>query len=140
MAALAPYVAGAQPDQRGEIEVFCPLHPDNRRSASVNVEKGVWYCHAGCGGGSIRQLVLSDDSWVPMDQRAVPAVAPPQLHTGVVGVTAGQVTHWHRRLRREARMRRWLGDRRGLNTATVRKARLGWNGRTFMIPVYSAQG
>ena len=66
---LAPYAAGSQPDARGEWEIICPMHKDTRRSASVNIHKGVWFCHAGCGGGSVRQLVLNEDSWEPVDGR-----------------------------------------------------------------------
>lgn len=33
--------------------VKCPLHDDRNASLSVNVEKGVWKCHAGCGQGGI---------------------------------------------------------------------------------------
>lgn len=35
----------------------CPLHADRSPSFSVNLEKGVWTCHAGCGGGDIIDLV-----------------------------------------------------------------------------------
>lgn len=31
--------------------VRCPFHQDRTASLSVNVEKGVWKCHAGCGQG-----------------------------------------------------------------------------------------
>jgi putative DNA primase/helicase len=34
----------------------CPLHDDKHPSFSVNYEEGVWYCHAGCGGGKIEDL------------------------------------------------------------------------------------
>ncbi|WP_169794271.1 CHC2 zinc finger domain-containing protein [Alicyclobacillus shizuokensis] len=34
----------------------CPFHDDERPSLSVNVVKGVWKCHAGCGGGTLETL------------------------------------------------------------------------------------
>jgi 5S rRNA maturation endonuclease (ribonuclease M5) len=34
----------------------CPLHDDEHASLSVNVEKAIWNCLAGCGGGTLRQL------------------------------------------------------------------------------------
>ena len=34
----------------------CPLHDDRNPSLSVNVAKGVYYCHGGCDGGTLRQL------------------------------------------------------------------------------------
>ena len=65
---LLPYVA-SQADSRGEAHMFCPLHPDTRPSAALNIEKGAWYCHAGCGGGSIRHLLESEAIWVKIDDR-----------------------------------------------------------------------
>lgn len=33
--------------------VRCPFHDDRQASLSVNVEKGAWKCHAGCGQGGV---------------------------------------------------------------------------------------
>lgn len=35
----------------------CPFHDDKTASLSVDVEKQVWNCHAGCGGGSVIDLM-----------------------------------------------------------------------------------
>ena len=35
----------------------CPFHEDHNPSLSINVETGVWHCHAGCGGGSVFDLI-----------------------------------------------------------------------------------
>lgn len=35
----------------------CPLHDDRAPSLSVSEDKGLWYCHAGCGGGDVYTLV-----------------------------------------------------------------------------------
>jgi hypothetical protein len=39
----------------------CPLHEDGRASFSVNRKAGTWFCHAGCGGGSVIDLVMAWD-------------------------------------------------------------------------------
>ena len=44
------------PNAKGQVYTFCPLHNDNRHSLSINVAKGVWKCHAGCGQGNVFQL------------------------------------------------------------------------------------
>ncbi|HEX3720332.1 MAG TPA: DnaB-like helicase C-terminal domain-containing protein [Verrucomicrobiae bacterium] len=31
----------------------CCFHEDGTASLSVNISQGTWYCHAGCGGGSV---------------------------------------------------------------------------------------
>jgi AAA domain/CHC2 zinc finger len=33
--------------------VQCPFHDDGSASLSLNIEKGVWNCHAGCGNGGL---------------------------------------------------------------------------------------
>lgn len=36
----------------------CPIHHEKHPSMSVNAEKGLWHCHAGCGGGDAYGLVM----------------------------------------------------------------------------------
>ncbi len=51
------YVVDRFPGQRvtatTEVKLKCPLHEDKNPSLSFNLEKGVWTCHAGCGGGGL---------------------------------------------------------------------------------------
>jgi hypothetical protein len=134
--ALGPFLAGARPDARGEVYIFCPFHPDSRRSASLNVNKGVWFCHAGCGGGSVAHLVASQDSWVapPVGEFARRSPSAPVLSREV---TMRNVVDWHKRLRRDRQARRWLWKEKGLKDVTIRKAMLGYDGRRYKIPVFS---
>lgn len=140
---LAPYLEGSMPDARGEQEMFCVLHPDTRRSASINREMGVWYCHAGCGGGSIRQLVDSCDTWVPMAGRGSLVIgAPPNGDEAESAEVRGShlekdVEDWHERLMEEPGQRRRLFRLRGINRTTIQKAKIGFDGRYFKIPVFS---
>lgn len=36
-----------------EVKLRCPFHDDRLPSLAVNLEKGVWKCHAGCGEGGV---------------------------------------------------------------------------------------
>lgn len=36
----------------------CPFHDDRSPSLAVNVDKGVWICRAGCGGGSSADFLM----------------------------------------------------------------------------------
>ena len=45
-----------RPNSEGEVMVKCPLHDDQHPSLAINVNKGVWFCHAGCGSGSIHSF------------------------------------------------------------------------------------
>lgn len=39
-----------------EVKLKCRFHDDQTPSLSVNLEKGTWFCHAGCGGGGLKQF------------------------------------------------------------------------------------
>lgn len=41
-----------------EFNIKCPLHEDNTASCAINTDKGVWICFAGCGEGSIKNLLV----------------------------------------------------------------------------------
>lgn len=45
----------------------CPFHEDGNPSFGVNVVKGVWKCHGGCGGGSVVDLIALFDGKSPKD-------------------------------------------------------------------------
>lgn len=42
---------------RVQQDVKCPLHEDGTASFSINTVKQVWHCKAGCGGGSVIDLI-----------------------------------------------------------------------------------
>jgi 5S rRNA maturation endonuclease (ribonuclease M5) len=42
--------------EKGDKSILCPLHDDGSASGSINFEKEVFYCHAGCGGYSFERL------------------------------------------------------------------------------------
>ena len=46
------------PIDTAEVSLVCPLHDDRVSSLSINTDKGVWICFAGCGEGSL-QFFLS---------------------------------------------------------------------------------
>ena len=43
-------------DSREQVSVRCPFHEDGSPSFSVNLESGLWTCHAGCGSGNLEQF------------------------------------------------------------------------------------
>src|SRR5271157_75203 len=44
--------------RKAEVKVRCPFHDDQNPSMSVNIERGVWQCHAGCGGGGLLEFEM----------------------------------------------------------------------------------
>lgn len=45
------------PDRKSEFSIQCPFHEDRISSCSINVDKGVWICFAGCGGGKLKSFL-----------------------------------------------------------------------------------
>lgn len=45
----------------------CPFHQDKSPSLGVNVKTGLWTCYAGCGGGSVIDLIAKLDGKTPAD-------------------------------------------------------------------------
>jgi hypothetical protein len=44
--------------------VCCPFHKDRKKSLSINLDTGLWNCHAGCGHGNLAKFraLLNDDA------------------------------------------------------------------------------
>lgn len=51
-------------DNHREYDMYCPLHEDTNRSATLDIDKGLWYCHKGCGGGPVEQLIRQQENWL----------------------------------------------------------------------------
>jgi DNA primase len=55
------YVQGLRPGSNNNYTGFCPLHGEtpgkSTPSLSVNIDTGLWYCFAGCGGGHARSFL-----------------------------------------------------------------------------------
>lgn len=45
------------PSDKDEFNIECPFHEDMSPSLSINIEKGMWICHVGCGQGSIKYFL-----------------------------------------------------------------------------------
>ena len=46
------------PDRKNEFSIKCPFHEDTVDSCSINIEKGVWICFAGCGQGTLYGFLM----------------------------------------------------------------------------------
>jgi len=48
-----------------QLKAKCPFHQDNNASLSINAPKQIWKCFAGCGEGSVIDLIAKYDSKTP---------------------------------------------------------------------------
>ena len=46
------------PPGKDEMSILCPFHEDSVNSCSINIDKGVWICFAGCGQGSLYSFIM----------------------------------------------------------------------------------
>ena len=81
-----------------EMMILCPFHDDKNPSASVNLDTGVWYCFAGCGGGSLFDLyerIRRDGDFVPVQPDRYDAEKTPILRSwSERGITPRMIHRW----------------------------------------------
>jgi 5S rRNA maturation endonuclease (ribonuclease M5) len=118
--------------------MFCPLHEDSKRSASLNVHSGEWYCFAGCGGGRVTDLIRRRSEWFP------PSVAA--FNGGQSSRRPGQIEEiindakiagWHSGLLSNEIALDDLISERAVTTDTVIRWEIGWDRdrRVYTIPI-----
>jgi MCM P-loop domain/CHC2 zinc finger len=143
---LAPYLEGDRPthendDGTKEWNILCPLHDDSKRSASINVDKGVFYCFV-CGGMSIKDLVVRRDEWhLPHATTSSNGRRGASRPTRVL--TEAMVDGWHNSLLARENRLSWLHERRGITTDTIDQYRIGWEesgAGHFTIPIFDETG
>ena len=140
---LRDYLAGEAPRANGDVDAHCPLHEDRRRSAVINFDQGVWYCNAGCGGGTLDDLIAQKDNWVPAPRgpggprrkRAEPA-KPGELPS------EGDVARWNKTLLEDPVALEDIKAARGIWTGTIVYYEIGWDrtAQTYTIPVRDLEG
>ena len=122
--------------------MYCPLHDDAKRSATLDLDNGLWCCHAGCGGGSVRDLVRDRSRWVPADGRVNDQARPSRRRADAPAPTEAAVEGYHQSLLSNEGALSELLATRGIWELTVKEYRLGWDSgvRAYTIPVYDKKG
>jgi hypothetical protein len=142
---LRPYLIGEQPRPNGEIDMYCPLHEDTKRSASLNVLTGQWYCFAGCGGGGIIDLMRAQGRWVSPDAAAVNGNGGVRRSSDDgerMELNMAMIEGWHSSLLSDESALDDLVTKRGITSKTVIDFKLGYDRgrRVYTIPVFGEGG
>jgi len=139
---LQPWVTGP-PDARGEVPMHCVLHEDANESASYNINSGHFCCHAGCGGTRLRRLI--DDYGFELFKKPPKRSRPKRrgLENGgmpEIPPSPSIAWRWHRRLMNDEQARDELLELRGIEVPLILRARLGYDGRYFKLPIFGPGG
>jgi hypothetical protein len=136
--ALRPYLVG-KPHPGGDYDAHCPLHEDDKRSARINFKKGVWKCFAGCGGGSLRNLLDRMGEGVRATKKGGKS---PKLKRTAKKVTMEDVKLWHRALLADEEARDFLWRVRYILRETIERFHLGWDSSSgaYTIPILNDDG
>lgn len=128
--------------------MFCPLHEDTKRSASLNVESSEWFCQAGCGGGSVVELIRRKEEWVPPpDVAATNGAIRRRRGPGQRGQTEelpseAMIQGWTSALLSNDERLDYLIERRMLTTDTLVEYGIGWDRDrgVYTIPIRGKSG
>lgn len=124
-----------EPRSDSEVAFCCPVHGDKTPSASINIEKNLWKCHAaGCGAkGDIISLIAlhlkSERNAVRMD------IAERYGLVEAKALNPDLVQKWHEAIWKSGPLLKALRDR-GISDEDIRNARLGYHGGRITIPIY----
>jgi len=140
IAKLRPYLEGDGPNEDGEWGMHCPKHNDGRRSASVNIETGLWYCQACQVGGPVKEILEELTGEISYDFSE--GTAAPKSDKPKPVITDAQVRGWHAALLGEKGAMHELMQRRGLHQQTIKDHLIGWDTSqgVYTIPIYDREG
>lgn len=138
---LSPYLEGEEANEDGEWGMHCPLHDDSKRSASLNIYSGLWYCQACELGGKVKDLI---------DRIPVGGVehndSPKNKERSSNGdgkyLDPSNAGNYHRALLSDDDALLAIIERRGLEYETLARYRIGWdsNQNAYTIPIFNGSG
>lgn len=153
------YFPNLEPAENGECMAKCPFHEDAVESLSINLEKGLYYCHAcGKGGDEYKFYQEKNDllnEGFPAIVRAVtdkfgrrPEQQEPAERAGsaeeenLAPIPEEIVIRYHKTLMNIPEHLNWLATKRGIHKDTVEAFKLGYDLQTerITIPIYNSQG
>lgn len=154
------YFTDLNPGTNGECAVKCPWHDDNRESMSVNLNTGLFYCHACDIGGDeyeyyrraegyqkseFRRMVRTIEEQYGVRPQSEPEKNP-EVKTAefeeeeVDYISERDVQKHHRILLQSNKMLHFLLNKRGLKRETIEKYKIGYDVERITIPIYDSKG
>ncbi len=144
-------LSGVMSAGAGKWEAFCPAH-DDRQGRSLSLTVGdvrpvVAFCHAGCTILEVEAALKKEDRLVkitnggrPSGNRGEPSPkGAPKPEPRQPLPNDGMIRGWHERLKYSEPERQYL-HARGINDETISYHSIGWNGRSYTLPVFDHRG
>lgn len=141
---LSRYLAATEPGDNGWWDAFCPIHEDSKRSAGFNFDDNRWSCRAGCGSGTIDDLVKAIEAEVTPGTTGViidldtkrkgkktkPAATIEMVNGWAAALLANEDESFDR-----------LDELRGIGKWTLEEFQIGWSSEheAWMIPVMDGE-
>lgn len=139
LAKLSSYLEQSGPSGQ-EWGMRCPLHDDHKRSASLNVNTGLWYCQTCEEGGKVTTLLRKmKEQGISFNGSKVPEFKrTSEEDKQEFPYNDNHVRSWQSRLVAEG-LEEYLLDR-GLSADTIRDFEIGHNGKAYTIPIRDVNG
>lgn len=132
---LRRYIDFWQETSPGDHLAVCAFHDDDKPSMSVNVEKGVFFCHA-CGAkGGVDYLLTKK---IPYQQHIIRWELS-QLKTTKIADDF-PLERMHHNLLKNAELLDYLGDKRCWTPEAIQDLKIGYDGSRVTIPVFTLFG
>ena len=126
-----------------QLSGLCPFHEDTNPSFLVDPAEGVFNCRACQESGSVFDYVMRKDG-VDFKEalKIVAAEAGVTLESKTKKhfISEVKVTEWHKRLLNSDDRVKYLQERRGLTTETIKAYKIGWDGSRYTIPIRDEHG
>lgn len=139
---LEPWLERKGPNEDGEWGLHCPFHQDRKRSASLNVETGLFYCQACDRGVTARELLKAIRNG---DYTNDPSKASSGSSGGSSGgerLSDARVAGWTGALLADEDVLGAFQDRRGIDRDIIETYEIGWDSSSsaYTIPIRDADG
>jgi len=122
---------------RVEQNVHCKFHDDKEASCSINLDKGLWYCHACRIGGSPEKFLMKHTGCSFREAKITI-----YGHDIQSVLDDADVEEKHFYLTQRQHFLKELQEKRGWQEKTVNEYKLGWDTKDerVYIPVYDEEG
>jgi hypothetical protein len=124
-----------------ELLTNCPFHDDNTASFSVNLENGLWKCHAAhcprhSGGNAVQFYSYVKN--IPVEE-AIKVITKAHRHeiaiNAVDNTVAHEVEQQHKNLFKSPNALAYLHDKCAWNDEIIKKYEIGFDGKRYWIPI-----